>query len=626
MLTLPNRSVVSAKIRPGSGRAWLFSWRVQSSLQFAALVVVLLSSLSGCKKSSEETKQDVPVDSSHSGSAARGLGGDNNAVANSLQTSAEVEARLAALTNQFAAAQQAQAETIQKLLNRIEQLERQGSNRIASAQTVSELQHAQTEQLKADQKRAAQLQAQIKELESKVGSLQAGRVLPEIALPAEDGPTQRDLDQKIRILERKNELAAEAAEAKAKEAPRLSVGANGFTLSSADTNFVLRLRGELQLDSRTFIDDNPNLQGNDGFLLRRARPILEGTVFRDFDFLFVPDFAGSSVQIFDASMNYRYRPELQLKAGKFKGPVGFEQLQSDTTLPFNERSLVSDFIATRNVGVQLWGDVAKGRLSYAAGVFNESGDGRNPGSGNLGDGLEVAGKLGLMPFKDTSVTALQGLGIGAGGSYSDISSNAAALPSTTGGTLAGYITTGQQQLFAYNPLVGTVVADGPHWRVSPYLTYVHGPFGVLGEYGISHQGVLNTFSHRRAELNHTAWEVSGQWVLTGEPASFTGINPKRPFDLRNGGWGAWQLVGRFAQLDLDNAAFQGFSNPASSASGATAWSVGVNWWLNKNVRLLTSFSRTTFHGGGLDSISLTPPATVTFQPENVFFTRLQLAF
>jgi len=53
----------------------------------------------------------------------------------------------------------------------------------------------------------------------------------------------------------------------------------------------------------------------------RARPILEGTVFRDFDFQFVPDFGGSSVQIFDANLNYRYRPELQLKAGKFKEEI-----------------------------------------------------------------------------------------------------------------------------------------------------------------------------------------------------------------------------------------------------------------------------------------------------------------
>ena len=40
----------------------------------------------------------------------------------------------------------------------------------------------------------------------------------------------------------------------------------------------------------------------------------------------MPDFGGSTVQIFDAYVNYRYRPELQLQAGKFKSPVGLEAI------------------------------------------------------------------------------------------------------------------------------------------------------------------------------------------------------------------------------------------------------------------------------------------------------------
>src|SRR5207244_10680653 len=121
----------------------------------------------------------------------------------------------------------------------------------------------------------------------------------------------------------------------------VSIGQNVFAFSSADTNFVLKIRGVLQVDSRTFLDDNPNATGNDGFLLRRARPIIEGTVFRDFDFQFIPDFGGNSTQIFDAWLNYRYRPGLQLKLGKFKSPIGLEQLQADVNLSFNERSLVT---------------------------------------------------------------------------------------------------------------------------------------------------------------------------------------------------------------------------------------------------------------------------------------------
>ena len=41
-----------------------------------------------------------------------------------------------------------------------------------------------------------------------------------------------------------------------------------------------------------------------------------------------------------------------------------------------------------------------------------------------------------------------------------------------------------------------------------------------------------------------------------------------------------------------------FADPATSANSASAWSVGLNWYLNRNVLVKTSFSRTTFSGGG----------------------------
>jgi len=486
-------------------------------------------------------------------SKARGAGGDPAAGALPVTNVVKAvdEAQLAALTNQFAATQQAQTELITRLLERLERLETKETN-------------------------------------------QAAAVVAQAAPP-----------------------------------PRLTVGANGFGFASADTNFAIKLRGLVQLDSRVFVADNELSEGNDSFVLRRARPIIEGTVFRDFDFQFVPDFAGSQVQIFDAWLNYRPWPELQFKAGKFKGPVGLEQLQSDATLPFNERGLVTDLVPTRSVGVQLWGDALDGVVSYAAGAFNVTGDGRNPGNVDFGDHKEFAGRLFLQPFKKTGIAGLRGLGFGAGGSYSQVNSNANGLPATTGGTRPGYVTAGQQQFFAYNPGNGTVAADGPQWRLSPQLSYLYGPFGLLGEYGISHQSVVNSFTAGTAELDHTAWQLSAQWVLTGEPASFTGITPQRAFRLGSG-WGAWQLVGRFGQLNLDDQTFPNFANPATSARSATSWSVGLNWWLNKNVRLMTSFSHTTFDGGGafnpLDPSTLVPPATVTAQDEKVFFTRLQLAF
>jgi phosphate-selective porin OprO/OprP len=426
------------------------------------------------------------------------------------------------------------------------------------------------------------------------------------------------LDQKLRLLERRQELEKEKAAGKTNDLPRISIGEKGLSFESADGDFAINLRGVLQLDSRTFFKDG-GIKGNDGFVLRRARPIISGAVFRDFDFLFMADFGGSSVQIFDAYLNYRYKPELQLQVGKFKSPVGLEQLQADVNLTFNERALPTGLVPNRDLGAELHGDLFGGTASYAAGIFNGVGDGRNSSNADFEDDRELAGRLFLQPLRNSGLSALQGFGFGAGGSYGN-SSTANALPATTGGTAAGYVTDGQQQFFAYR---SAVVAAGNHWRFSPQGFYYYGPFGLLGEYVISSREV-QTNALTTAELKHTAWQITGSWILTGEDASHQGVNPVHPINPAQGQWGAIQLVARYAQLKIDSDAFPVFADPAVSARAADAWSVGLNWYLNRNVLVKTSFSRTTFSGGGGPGAGA--PAIVTRQPENVLFTRVQLAF
>ena len=140
----------------------------------------------------------------------------------------------------------------------------------------------------------------------------------------------------------------------------------------------------------------------------------------------------------------------------------------------------------------------------------------------------------------------------------------------------------------------------------------------MGEYVVSDQVV--TKAKTSADLQNKAWDVSGSWVLTGEDASYNGVIPNHPFSLHDWQWGAWQIVARYEQLDVDKDAFPTYASSASSANAAHAWSVGLNWYLNRNIRFNTSFSRTTFFGytGGTPAV----PA----QPEECLFTRLQLAF
>jgi len=451
------------------------------------------------------------------------------------------------------------------------------------------------------------LKTEVQELDQKVESLEQQRESEPPAVTDTNQQQVQDLDQKVRILERQRELDQEDSAAAAKTRPLVKLDSSGFTLSSADTNFSISLHGLIQLDSRTFFADH-NLV-NSGFLLRRARPIITGTLFHDFDFNFTPDFGGSVVQIQDAYLNYRYIPELQLEAGKFKSPVGLEQLQSDPYLFLNERSLVTDLVPNRDLGVELHGDLFGGAASYAAGLFNGVSDYNGTTVNTDSDNDKAfAARIFLQPWKTTDVSALKGLGFGVGGSFESDRNGAA-------GLTPGYTTDGQQKFFTY---AGTVVANGQHWRVSPQGYYYYGPLGILGEYVISDQDVKNGAA--LADLRNKAWEVSASWVLTGEDASYTGVTPRHPFNLHTGGWGAWQVVGRYEELNVDGSAFPTVAVSTASASSAHAWSAGLNWYLNRNVRLNASFSHTMFSG----YTGVTP--AVPAQAENVFFTRIQLAF
>jgi phosphate-selective porin OprO/OprP len=458
------------------------------------------------------------------------------------------------------------------------------------------------------------LKQEVQALAQKVDALEHQQQVPPTSTVAPASPDIADLDQKVRILERQREIDQEDAAAQAKTRPKISLSQNGFTFSSPDTNSVASFHGVLQVDSRTFLGNTAIPSGTSGFLLRRARPIFSGTVFKDYDFNFTPEFGGSTVQILDAYLNYHYDPAFQIQAGKFKSPVGLEQLQADVNTSFNERALPSYLLPYRDIGVELHGDLDGGVLSYAAGVFNGSPDYNNTTVNSaLSNGKAFVGRVFTQPFKNTDVLPLQGLGFGVGGSYEHDDALASELT-------PGYVTDGQEKFFSYT---NSAVAAGTHWRISPQGYYYYGPFGLLGEYAVSDQKVAGGTVTKGSPiaLDNTAWQISGGWVLTGEDAGYNGVTPLHPFNLHNGEWGALQVVARYADLDVDHKAFtDGFANPNTSASEAQSWSVGLNWYLNRNFRINGSFSHTDFTGGKGSS------ATVTARPEDVVFTRIQLGF
>jgi phosphate-selective porin OprO and OprP len=410
-------------------------------------------------------------------------------------------------------------------------------------------------------------------------------------------------EQQIKVLERKLELQDEATTAAAPSTPTVKAGPKGFSFGSPDDANVVKLRGVLHFDGRRFFDDvTPGTA--DTFLLRRVRPTLEGTLNGIFDFRFTPDFAGGRTIILDAFVAARLTPWATVTAGKFKVPVGLERLASAGDLRFIERGLPTSLLPNRDLGVQLGGDLAGGAINYSVGYFNGVNDG---GSSDASSDVENdtsgdwAARIFFTPFQSSDLYALRGLGFGIAGTYVDSTGSTA----TT--LLPSYRTPGQQTFFSYrgtNADTTGTYADGERLRVTPQAYYTNGSFRVLAEYAQLSQDVTRatpSSGTRSESLDHSAWQVQLAWFATGEEQAFRGFKPNTVFSPKDGTWGAWEVVARYHELDIDDDAFVGgadsFADPETAASKASAWGVGVNWHLNQNYKVSLNYDVTRFDGG-----------------------------
>lgn len=450
------------------------------------------------------------------------------------------------------------------------------------------------------------------------------------------------LDQKLRILERNTELKDEAAVAEAKKQPKITASDGRIEIASADGANSLRLRGLVQGDARFYFDDANAAQ--DGFILRRARLIFEGKFAERFNYVVQPELAGSTVSILDAYVNTSVNPAFNVQVGRFKTPVGLEQLQSDSVALFNERSVATNLAPNRDVGVQVFGSLFDNRLGYQVAATNGVIDGGNASADSLnneGD-LTASGRLFATPFVNDKDSALKGLGFGVGGARGNYVGSISGSGSGASATslLNAYRTDGQQNFFRYRTAssgsnvtaANTTLADGESFVLSPQAYYYYGPLSVLAEYFYAGSEVAigsgATLNHQ--ELHNTAYNLSAGYVLTGEDAGFKGVVPKTVFNPSAGTWGAFEVVARLAHLDIDDDAFLdpagaaiSVANPSQSATAATSYGIGLNWYLSKAIRTNFDLFKTEFK---LPPGSAPAANTVLRDDELAFIGRVQVSF
>jgi len=370
---------------------------------------------------------------------------------------------------------------------------------------------------------------------------------------------------------------------------------NGLDIATPDGANEFQLGTLVQLDGRFGLDD-PLHQVNDTFVMRRVRPIFQGRAAKYFEFRVMPDFGGGQTVLFDAYFDVRFSPAFRVRMGKDKTPYGLEQLYSDYTMLLPERTLVTNLVPNRDVGLQVQGDLG-GVVSYVGGVMNGIPDTAN-GDVDADTHKDLVGRLTARPFTRTRKAALKGFGVAVGATHG-----------REDGPLPSYRTTAQQTLFSY---ASNASADGIRTRVSPSAFYYYKSFGAFAEYAHNTQAVRGAGAP--VDLTHTAWEVTGSYVLTGEPTSERGVIPAEPFDVSQHRWGAVQVVLRYSRIDLDPATFAAGLASATSSRTATATGMAAALYANAYVKYVLSFERTVFDGS---TQSRRPP-------EHALVFRLQL--
>jgi len=413
----------------------------------------------------------------------------------------------------------------------------------------------------------------------------------------------------------------------------VDAGPGGFGVRSADKKSQLRFHLQVQADAKFWHGTTP-AKVNETFFLRRAIPWIDGTLPYGISFLLAPDFSqinstntaaqsNAAIILPDAYFQLKILDELQFRFGKFRAPIGLERLQPTGQLFFNEFALATELTPLRDVGVQVQGEIAKGYVGYALGVFNGAVDNAytdlDPSRYKDVEGRVYAQPLGA-PNPDSSQYAI----IGVAGTVGRKSGVPQASGQNT--NLPTFKSPGGAAIFSYKAgatpdLTNTAIATGQQRRFNLHGYYAIGPFGLLAEYIYSQQRV--GFNYENTTVGNQGWTAEASLFLYGGKASYSQAKIATPFDLDAGTIGAFELVARVSQLRFDESAFGAKTDTTkpvdetASVKRATELAGGLNWYLSRCVRLLFSYNRASYKGG---------VASGDRPAENVFFARAQLNY
>lgn len=364
-------------------------------------------------------------------------------------------------------------------------------------------------------------------------------------------------------------LKVEATESQAKAKPWFEFD-NRPTLRLG-ASFRISLRARLQADAR---DRSLAFERDESaFELAKRRIGIEGELFNRIAFELEREVA-SDHPWRDVYTDVKIVKPLRVQIGRFKMPFSAEQLTSIVELPFIERSLIASTLAPgRDTGVMFHGRVGGRWLGYQIGLFRQDGDAARRGSLD-GAGQTVAGRI-------TTSAGVKHLTIGAGATSGSVPEGLNGLP---GRTSNGFR--------FFEP----VYVKGQRLRLGAEAGWHQGRYQVDAEW-------LQLRDQRRgqglgdvdlSDAVASGWYVSGAWLLGRGTRQRSG---RHTFFDR--GAGDLEVAARVEQIAFGSAGHGDlpFRQPRAEylfESRVRAATLGVNWYLNRWVKMLSDLSRESF--------------------------------
>ncbi|MCH7871080.1 MAG: porin [Planctomycetes bacterium] len=370
---------------------------------------------------------------------------------------------------------------------------------------------------------------------------------------------------------------------------------DGLRLDSIDGSVKLEIGGRIQHDYGYFAEDSglERRLGDDfedGTEFRRARLYFSGTIHDDLEFKAEYDFAGGDAEFKDVYLGFTKHPKFgNVRLGHFKEPFGLEALTSSNYITFLERSLAAFFAPLRNTGVMFHGTMNEERGSWAAGFFRQTDD---FGDGQGGRDYNVTARLTALPVYEDKGRKL--LHVGLAYTHQNYEDDMIRFRSRPEVNLSPRLVDTGAFSAEYGDLIGGEIA------------WVNGPLSLQAEY-------VHAFIEGRDSVigdpRFWAASIQASYFLTGEhrayqtsTGSFDRIRPLHNYG-KDGGTGAWELAARLSYLNLNDRGVEG--------GRLRDLTLGVNWYLNPNVRTMWNYILADPSEGG---------------DLNAFLWRLQVAF